>query len=126
MSSIPAWLPVVARVLFVTPFVAFGFGHLTSADAMAGMVPVPGGVFWVYFTGVAMLAASVSIVWGRLATIAAPLLALLLLVFAFTLHLPNLSNPESGQMSFMSLMKDLGLAGGALLAWVDALGRRNT
>ena len=36
--------------------------HIMGADKMAGMVPIPGGVFWVYFTGVAMIAAGVSII----------------------------------------------------------------
>jgi uncharacterized membrane protein len=61
---------LVARILFILPLVGFGFGHFTQADAMAGMVPIPGGVFWIYLTGAALLAAAVSIIIKKKAALA--------------------------------------------------------
>jgi hypothetical protein len=51
----------IARVLFALPFALFGISHLFNGRAMAGYVPVPGGIFWVYFTGLAMIAASIGL-----------------------------------------------------------------
>lgn len=60
----------VARILFALPFLVFGLMHFVGADSMAGMVPVPGGVFWVYLTGVAMVAAAVAIISARMVWLA--------------------------------------------------------
>jgi putative oxidoreductase len=106
-----------SRVIFPIPFVVFGVMHLINPAAMAPHVPawVPGGgMFWAIVTGAALLASGISILSNRLVGWSAPLLALLLLTFVFTMHIPGLFDPSYRQMAMMSLLKDLGLAGGAL------------
>ena len=110
----------VARVLFAVPFAVSGLFHFTNARAMAGVVPVPGGVFWVYFTGLALLAGSLGLVTKRLGQWAALGLALLMLTFVATIHVPHLADPEMAQMAMSGLLKDLGLSGGAL-TWAGIL-----
>jgi hypothetical protein len=44
------------------------------------------------------------------------MLALLLLIFVLTIHLPGLGNDQTKTMSMINLLKDLALAGGALMA----------
>ena len=109
-------IKTIGRYLFCVPFGIMGLNHLTSANYMAaGYVPsfVPGGVFWVYLTGVALIAATVSFVIQKYTRLAALLTAALMLVFFLSVHLPNLIG---GNMIAMSgLFKDIGLAGGALL-----------
>jgi putative oxidoreductase len=105
----------IARIIFAIPFAIFGLLHLTNADKMAGYVPVPGGAFWVYLTGIAMLAAAVSIISGKLTKIACLSLAALLLVIIVTVQIPGLSNPQMAQMAMSGLLKDTSLMGGALL-----------
>jgi len=79
------------------------------------MVPsyVPGGIFWVYLTGAALIAAPVSFIIDKHAVLAGQLLAALLLVFVLTIHLPAVIG--GNMMSMGSLLKDLSLAGGSLL-----------
>ncbi len=110
-------LNLIGRIIFSIPFLGFGFGHLANAGQMAGMVPafIPGGIFWIYFTGVAMIVAAIAIITGKQGRNACFGLAVMLLVFIVTLHLPGLSNPQMKIMAFMSLMKDTGLMGGALV-----------
>jgi len=86
-------LSTAGRILFALPLLGFGFGHLTNANAMSGMVPLPGGVFWVYLTGVALVAAAVSII--------------------IAIHVPNMtsSDPTVQMMGMTNTFKDLGLAG---------------
>ena len=105
----------IGRILFAIPFAIFGLLHLTSADKMAAYVPIPGGEFWVYLTGVAMLAAAVSIVIGKFTNLACYGLAALMFVFIVTQHIPGLSDPQRMQMAMGGLLKDMGLLGGALL-----------
>jgi putative oxidoreductase len=109
---------LAGRILFSVPFLVFGIFHLRGADQMAGMVPLPGGVFWVYLTGVAQIAAAVSFLSGKQMRLAALLTALLMIIYALSLHLPGVlaaADPGAFMMSMSSLLKDVGLAGGALL-----------
>lgn len=87
-----------------------------KAGDMAFLVPgwVPGGAFWVYLTGLALIAAGVAIIAGKQAKNASLGLALLLLIFIVTVHLPGLGNPQMMQMAMMALLKDLALMGAAL------------
>ncbi|MDF2693757.1 MAG: hypothetical protein K0S65_2140 [Labilithrix sp.] len=91
---------------------------------MAGMVPVPGGVFWIYFTGAALIAGSLGIMTGILGRLAALGLAALLGIFILAIHIPGLSNPQMQQMAMMGLLKDVSLLGGAL-TWAGLLGKRS-
>jgi putative oxidoreductase len=101
-----------ARFIFAIPFAVFGLFHFMNASAMAGMVPIPGGVFWVYLTGAAMLAASISIIIRKQAYLACLLLALLLAIYALSIHLPGAIG--GNQPSVTNLLKDLALSGAAL------------
>lgn len=110
-------LAFLGRVIYALSFFAFGYGHLTHAAAMGGWVPayIPGGIFWIYFTGVAMILAALAIGTGIQGRAACLGLALLLLIFIVTVHLPGLGNPHTQSMAMMGLLKDLGLLGGALV-----------
>jgi uncharacterized membrane protein len=103
------------KYLFALPMAIFGIFHFMNGAAMAGMVPsfVPGGVLWVYVTGAALIAAAVAIITGKKAKLASFLLAVLLLIFVLTIHLQGAMAGD--QASMASLLKDLGLAGGALV-----------
>lgn len=108
------------RIVFSLPLIMFGFSHFMKGADMAGMVPVPGGVFWVYFTGICLLAGAIGIITNlkNLGSTAALLTGTLLLVFAFTIHLPAMmraTDEMSRMMPMLSFLKDLGLAGGAFV-----------
>lgn len=102
----------IGRYLYALPFGVFGILHFVNAGQMAGMVPIPGGVFWVYLTGLAMLAACVSLVIEKKARLAAILLGVMLIIFVLSIHLPAVIGGEM-QSSMPNLLKDLALAGGA-------------
>ena len=116
MEQIIAPLTKLGKYLFAAPFAIFGILHFLGADAMSGMVPIPGGAIWVYITGLAMLAAAVAILIGKKARLAAALLGILLLVYVLSVHLPGvMAGGDGGQMSLISLLKDLAMAGGAFI-----------
>ncbi len=79
------------------------------------MVPtwVPGGVFWVYLTGIAIIATTVSFIIKKKVELAGQLLALLLLTFVLTIHIPGMIG--GNMMAMSSILKDTSMAGGALL-----------
>ena len=101
------------KYLLAIPMAIFGIFHFMSGPAMAGMVPIPGGVIWVYLTGVALIAAAVAILIDKKAKLASFLLAVLLLVFVLTIHLKGAMGGD--QMAMANLLKDLAIAGGALV-----------
>jgi uncharacterized membrane protein len=107
-------LTYLGRLMFVFPFLILGFGHFGNGQALASMVPeyLPYPIIWVYLTGLALILAAIAIVINKMAKLAALLLGIMLVLFAFLVHLPNVLNgAESSAMA--SLLKDLGLAGGA-------------
>lgn len=104
------------RFLYGIPFALFGLFHFMNAGQMAGLVPIPGGVFWVYLTGAALLAASISILIEKKTKLACVLLGVMLVIFALSIHLPAVIESSGGDATAMTnLLKDLALAGGA---WV--------
>jgi putative oxidoreductase len=110
------WTQTVGRLMFAVPFAIFGVMHFVNAPHMVKMVPVPGGVFWIYFTGAAMLAAATAIITTILDKWACIGLATLLMVYVFTIHIPALrqGDAQAQQMALIMLLKDTALAGGAL------------
>ena len=116
--NIPTLL--LGRIFFSIPFLAFGLMHFTSANQLATIVPswLPGGILWVYLTGITELCAVASILTGKYTRVVGQLLALQLLIFVATMHVPGLLNAADDMMKQMfmtNILKDLGLVGGALL-----------
>lgn len=109
----------VARMIFGLILVVFSIGHFTSADMMAPMVPafLPGKHLLVYFTGLALLAAGVSMIWGKMMKMAGYLLALMLIGFVVLMHVPGMS---SNPMAMPMILKDLSMALCAILIANDA------
>lgn len=99
------------RYLFAIPMAVFGIFHFLNASAMAGMVPLPGGEFWVYLTGLGFLLAAISIVIQKHDKLACLLLGIMLLIFALSIHLgPAIDGDQNSMTQFL---KDVALAGGA-------------
>ena len=108
---------IVARILYVLPLAMFGLGLFTNADSMANMMlsGIPGGKILVYLTGLALIAAAVSILIKKKASLATLLLGIMLVLFAFIIHMPGMSNSDEmmAMTSTSNFFKDLGLAGSA-------------
>ena len=102
------------RVFFAIPLVVFGVMHLMAADKMQGMVPsfIPGGVIWVYITGVLLILGASGFAINKSVQLAGYLLGGLMLIFILTIHLPVVIGGDQNGMG--SLLKDLSLMAGAL------------
>lgn len=91
----------------------FGVSHFMNVDEMSGVIPeyMPAdGTIWVYITGGALIAAALAILINKFKMAACYLLAVLLLIFVFTLQLQPALNGNPGQ-----LLKDTGLAMAAII-----------
>ena len=107
----------LGRIIFGIPFLVFGLNHLMMAEQMAGIVPgfLPNGIVWVYFTGVALICAGLAIVAKRFMKWACYGLMLFLAVIIGTIHIPAIMAGANMPMPLISLLKDFGLFGGALI-----------
>jgi uncharacterized membrane protein len=99
--------------LYAIPMLAFGAVHFMTTESMAGFVPFPPETVWVYVTGVALIAAAVSMFIGKYDKLATVLLAVMLILFVILLWIPGASGGD--QNATTMLLKDTALAGGALM-----------
>ncbi len=105
---------IVARILYGLPMIIFGIFHFMAVGDMAGMIPIPGGIFWVYLTGVALILAGIAIIIKNRGRLACLLLALMIGIFTLAIHIPGILDPNTMQMEMMNALKNLIMIGGAL------------
>lgn len=110
---------LLARIFFMVPFLMIGMHHFMMADKMVGMLPswLPGGIVWIYLTGIFEVAAAVAIITAIQIRLAGILLCILLLTYVAFMHIPSMmsADPTTSMLGLIGVMKDTGLAGGALL-----------
>ncbi len=101
-----------AEIIFALVFAYFGYLHLKNAAAMAGGVPdyIPGdGKIWIYLTGAIFILAAISIIANFQKTLFCYLLAFVLLVFVFTIHIKMFDKNPAG------VLKDTAMAMAAII-----------
>ncbi|MEI7982183.1 MAG: DoxX family protein [Bacteroidota bacterium] len=107
----------LGRILFALPFGILGLNHFLMYNYYVGIVSsfIPGGGFTVIMTGIALIAACVSIIAKKFIRISCLLLALLLLIFICTIHIPGLFDQSTATMALIELLKDTALMGGSVM-----------
>lgn len=104
------------RVFFAVPLAVFGMQHLTATNVVVNAVPpwMPGHLFWVYFVGIALIAACLSIMTGVKADLAALLVGIMLFLFVLMIYVPNAVRNPHDRFAVALTFRDLSLSGGAL------------
>jgi putative oxidoreductase len=110
----------VGLVLYALVIGFFGVNHFLNGTGFQNTVPsfIPGGIFWVYLTGAALILASISFLTGKRTRAAGLFLAIFLLIVVLTVHLPALMHSTGSPLvsiALTNLIKDTGLAGAALM-----------
>ncbi len=114
------WMHLIGRVLFSMVFILGGIGHLMQLDVTAEYaeskgVPAPKAA--VALSGAIIVIGGVLLLIGWTRFIGAGLLFLFLVPTAFLMHpFWRESDPTVMQNEMAHFLKDLGLAGAALLA----------
>ena len=121
------YLTSVGRILFALPFGILGLNHFLMKSYYLGMVStfIPGGGYTIIITGLALIAACISIIAKKYIQLSCLLLALLLFIFILTIHVPGLFDPTEvtivsmhtkfSTLALIELLKDTSLMGGALM-----------
>jgi uncharacterized membrane protein len=107
----------IGRILFALPFGIIGLNHFLMYDYYSGMITsfIPGAGFTILLTGFCLIAACISIIAKKFISISCISLAVLLLIFIASIHIPQLFDPELSKAALMQLLKDTGLMGGSLM-----------
>jgi putative oxidoreductase len=102
----------VAEIVFALVFAYFGFLHFKNVNIMGGGVPdfFPGDPkIYIYMTGAGFILAAIAIITGIQKTLACYLLAAVLLIFVFTIHIKSFGSNPAG------FLKDTALAMAAII-----------
>ena len=115
----------IAVIILGVIMIAFGLYHFVSPKNLIVFVPefIPGGIVWVYFVGAAFILAGIAFILHKKVMLAGYLLALLLIVFVLTIHLPNYlhaGDADMKSMAFVNLLKDTALAAFAMYIGSEA------
>ncbi|MDT0269489.1 DoxX family protein [Streptomyces sp. DSM 44915] len=112
-------LVLIGRILFVLLFLNSAIGHLTQTKAMAGYAGSQGVPFpWlaVFGSGLLQLVGGLMVLLGVWADLGALLLLVFLLPTALLMHrFWREEDAEARQNSLVQFLKDLSLAGAALM-----------
>ncbi len=110
-------LTTIGRLLFALPFALQGLNHFLFMDYYIGNYSsfIPLGPYTIMLTGVFLIMASISIIINKYIELSTILLAILLLIFIVSIHIPGLFHAEKLQIALIELLKDTSLMGGSLL-----------
>lgn len=129
---------VFGPVCEAVPLAMFSAEHFFSARGMAGMVPgwIPWHLFWVWFVGVGLMAAAVSLIAWRCVRWSALLLAVMFGIFVVTMDGPLVMHHLHQRISWTYAARELVFGAGALVLagstwpresmparWMTTLGR---
>lgn len=112
-------LVLIGRVVFALLFLGSGFGHLAQRQMMAGYAAgkgVPAAPVMVVLTGLQILVGALMVALGIWPDVGALLLVAFLVPTAFLMHgFWAETDPEAKVMEQTQFLKDLSLAGAALV-----------
>jgi uncharacterized membrane protein len=109
----------VAIYLLSIVLIIFGIFHFLYPRDLFVYVPqfMVGGIKWAYIVGAAFILVGVSFMTNQFVKFTSYLLAVLLIIFILTVHLPNFLNAGDQDMrrfALINLLKDTAIVGFAL------------
>lgn len=114
----------LSNLCFAIPLAVFGAEHLSSGKFMMDAVPryIPWHLFWIYFVGVALIAASLSIATNIQVRWSGLLFGIMMVFFVAMLHLPRAIS-SGDRISWTIPFREMSFAGGAWALAGTAMGR---
>ena len=116
----------LSNLYFAAPLAVFGALHLAAAEGLATMVPsyMPWKLFWAYFFGFALLAASLSIATKILVRWSGLLFGIAMFCFVAMMDIPgSLANPKD-RFGWILTLREMLFGGGGWILAGDAMRRQ--
>ena len=103
----------IGRFLIAISLVLFAVQHFMYAGFVATLIPawIPARLFWAYFTGIAFVAAAISIATKRMLGMAATLLGTMFFLWVVLLHIPRVAGAVRNGNEVTSLFVAVAMCG---------------
>jgi len=114
------------HLCFGMPFAVFGAEHFSREKFLLNMVPsyMPGRLFWLYFVGVALIAASLSIATTIQVRWSGLLLGIMMFLFVALLYLPGALRSRS-RLAWTVALRESSFGGAAWILAGMAMGEKS-
>jgi uncharacterized membrane protein YphA (DoxX/SURF4 family) len=111
----------LSNLCFALPLAVFGAEHLSAARGISQIVPsfIPWHLFWAYFVGFALLAASLSIATKIQVRWSGLLFGIMMFLFVAMMDIPGALAKPGNRFAWALLLRELAFGGGG---WVLAGG----
>jgi len=114
----------LTTLCFAIPLAVFGAEHFSLGSSMIGLVPpyLPWRLFWIYFVGVALIIASLSIATRIQMRWSGLLFGIMMFIFVAMIHLPGAIR-SGDRIIWTIVIREMSFGGGGLVLAGIALGR---
>lgn len=119
LRALEKFIPL-GRFFLAAFLILAGIEHFIYVKFVVSLVPswIPGGVFWAYFTGVALIAGGVGMIVPLTSRLAGMLSGLMIFLWVLLLHLPLAAANLRNANETTALFEALAFSGAAFLAAV--------
>jgi uncharacterized membrane protein len=116
----------LSHLCVAVPLAIFGAEHLSNPQALVAAVPsyMPLHMFWIYFVGLALIAASLSIAIKRLVQWSGLLFGIMMFLFVAMLHLPG-AVAAGGRIPWTIVVREMCFGGAGWVLAGTAMGGHN-
>jgi uncharacterized membrane protein len=113
----------LSKLCFAIPLAVFGAEHLSDAKSIMPLVPLymPWRLFWTYFVGVALLAASLSIATKIQVRWSGLLFGIMMFLFVAMMDIPGALAHPRDRFTWTYLLREMSFASGGWILAGDAL-----
>jgi len=117
----------LSNLCFAIPLAVFGALHLSAAQGLMTMVPtyMPWRLFWAYFVGFALLAASLSIATKIQVRWSGLLFGCMMFIFVAMMDLPSALAEPHNRINWVLLLRELSFGAGGWILAGDALATKD-
>src|SRR5260221_5202340 len=113
----------LSNLCFAVPLAVFGAEHLLGARFVMVSVPsyMPWRLFWAYFVGFALLAASLSIATKIQVRWSGLMFGIMMVLFVAMVHLPRALASHGDRIPWTIVIREMSFAGGAWILAANAM-----
>jgi uncharacterized membrane protein YphA (DoxX/SURF4 family) len=117
----------LSNLCFAIPLAAFGALHLAAAQGLMTMVPayMPWHLFWAYFVGVALIAASLSIATKILVKWSGLLFGCMMFLFAAMLIVPATIADPHNRINWVLMLREPSFGSGGWILAASAMNKKD-
>jgi uncharacterized membrane protein YphA (DoxX/SURF4 family) len=119
---------LLGNLCFAIPLAIFGAEHLSAAKSIMNGVPsyMPWRLFWAYFVGFALIAASLSIATKIQVRWSGLLFGIMMFLFVVMLHIPTALAEPHNRFRWAVVIRELSFGGAGWVLAGTAMGRERT